>query len=92
MTPYTFCVDSMVRGYHEYQSMWDNPLADRNLPCEWELGNSHNPQAMAIKNLTDALQVVGHVPRKYLKFVRYSQEEVAVLHVEYSTTRHWQYL
>ena len=35
MVAYTFCIDSMIRGYHEYwkkvstdQSIWDNPLAD----------------------------------------------------------------
>ena len=46
MTAYTFCIDSMIQGYHEYQSMWDNPLADGDLFCEREMGNSRNPQAM----------------------------------------------
>ena len=46
MTAYTFCIDSMIQGYLEYQSIWDNPLADGDLLCEWEMGNSRNPQAM----------------------------------------------
>ena len=46
MTAYTFCTDSMIRGYHEYQSIWDNPLVDGDLLCEQETGNSHDPQAM----------------------------------------------
>ena len=49
MTAYTFCIDSMIRGYHEYQSIWDNPLADVDLLCEQETRNLHNPQAMAIE-------------------------------------------
>ena len=53
MTAYTFYIDSMVRGYCEYQSTWDNPLASVDLPCEQETGNSHNPQAMAIKKVID---------------------------------------
>ena len=42
-------IDSMIRGYHEYHSIWDNPLTDGDLLCEQETGNSHNPQAMVIK-------------------------------------------
>ena len=49
MTAYTFCIDSMIRGLREYQSIWDNPLVDGDLLGEREMGNSHNPQAMAIK-------------------------------------------
>ena len=39
----------MVRGYCEYHSIWDNPLVDEDLLGERETGNSHDPQAMAIK-------------------------------------------
>ena len=53
MTACTFCIDSMVRGYYEYQSRWDNLLADVDLPCEGEAGDSHNPQAIAIKKVID---------------------------------------
>ena len=41
MTAYTFYIDSMVQGYHDYQSIWGNPLADGDLPCECETGNTH---------------------------------------------------
>ena len=65
MTAYTFYIDSMVRGYHDYQSIWDNPLADRDLLCEREMGNSHNLQVVAIKKMIGGtLQVTGCVPRK----------------------------
>ena len=66
MTAYTFCIDSMVQGYHDYQSIWDNPLSDGDLLCVRECtGNPHNLQAVAIKKTIDGtLQVVGHMPRK----------------------------
>ena len=70
MTANTFYIDSMLlgyhRGYHNYQSIWDNHLTDGDLiPCEREIGNSHNLQAMAIKKTTDGtLQVFGRVSRK----------------------------
>ena len=54
----------MVRGYHDYQSIWDNPLADGDLLCEQEMGNSHDLQAVAIKTIDGTLQVVRCVPRR----------------------------
>ena len=65
----------MVQGYYDYQSIWNNSLADGDLLREQETGHSHNLQAVhvAIKKTIDGtLQVVGHVLRKYLQFVRYS--------------------
>ena len=69
MTAYTFCIDLMIQGYRVYQSICYNPLADGDFLCEWETGNSHYPQAtVAIKSwsMVPQLQVVGHVPKKYL--------------------------
>ena len=43
----------MVQGYCKYQSIWDIPLADGNLPCEQKTGNSNDPQAMALKKVID---------------------------------------
>ena len=43
MTAYTFCIDPMIRGYHEYQCIWDNLLADGELLCERETENLHDP-------------------------------------------------
>ena len=49
-------------------AIWDNPLANGDLLCEQEIVNSHDPQTMAIKRwlMICQLQVVGHVPKKYL--------------------------
>ena len=70
MTAYMFYIDSMLLGYHDYQSIWDNPLANGDLPCEREMGNSHDLQAMAIKKMIDGtLQVFGCMLKKYLQFI-----------------------
>ena len=42
MIVYTFYIDSTVRGYHDYQSIWDNPLVDGDLLHEQESENSHD--------------------------------------------------
>lgn len=55
-----FSVESMVRGYHEYQSVWDAPIGE-TLLCEREVGNIHDTFAVAIKK--DG-EVVGHCPRR----------------------------
>ena len=41
--PYTFLIESMIRGYHEYGMIWNNPLVSEELVCERELGNNHDP-------------------------------------------------
>ena len=61
---YTFSFESMIRGYHEYRMIWNNPIAGEELPCYRELGNSHDPYAVAVKKFIAGEQkVVGHVPR-----------------------------
>ena len=37
----------MVRGYHVYQDLWDAAVR-KQLPCERELSNYHDPFAVAI--------------------------------------------
>jgi len=47
----------MVGGYHEYHSIWHDPKK--------EVGNAHDPQAVAIKKFIDNnIEVVGHVLRR----------------------------
>ena len=63
-----FSFDSMIRGYHEYMKIWNNPVAREELPCSRELGNSHDPYAIAVKKFKKMIggeeRVVGHVPRR----------------------------
>ena len=64
MVTYTFSFNSMVRGYHEYKSIWTNPFDGEELICEGEVGNHSDPQAVAMKKeISHVLQIVGHVPR-----------------------------
>ncbi len=60
MASTTFTVEAMVRGYHVYRAVWD-ASSEEELLCERELGNPHNPYAVAIAR---AGVTVGHVPRK----------------------------
>ena len=65
MSVYTFAVNSVIRGYHEYRTVWESPADGEVLRCEREVGNSHDTYAVAIKKLIDGnYVVVGHVPRK----------------------------
>ena len=65
MTLYGFSIEPMIRGYHEYKFVWDNPFVGEDLLCEWEVGNSHNTHAVVVKKVIDGnLTVVGHVPRR----------------------------
>ena len=62
-------------------------MADGDVPCERETGNSYS---MAIKKVIDGtLPVVGHVPRKIssicLIFIRRGGS------IACRVTRHWQY-
>ena len=63
MTACTFCIDSMVHGYCKYQSIWDIPLADGDLPCEQKMVNSHYPQAMALKKVIDGILAASYWAR-----------------------------
>ena len=60
MAVYSFAIEAMVRGYHVYQSIWDAAIDGENLECFREVGNIHDPSAVAIRK--DG-SVVGHVPR-----------------------------
>ena len=64
---HTFSVQSMVRGYHVYQSVWDATCDDEILPCKREVVNIHDPSSVAITKGTTGIVVghvrLGHVPR-----------------------------
>ena len=64
MTLYTFSIESMIGGYHEYKFVRDNRFVGDWL-CEQEVGNPHDTHAVAVKKVTDGnLTVVGHVPQR----------------------------
>jgi len=46
------------------KEIWPNPVDEEELTCEREVGNSHDPLAVAVKKLIDGNNtIVGHVPR-----------------------------
>ena len=57
---YTLSFESMIRGYHEYRMVWNNPIAGEELPCYRELGNSHDPYAVAVKKFIFSTTKVFH--------------------------------
>ena len=62
---FIFSVESMIRGYHEYQLIWNDPIIGEELGCEREPGNSHDPYAVAVKKaIGGSDRIVGHVPRR----------------------------
>lgn len=52
-------VPSFVRGYHVYRNIWEATVC-KNLPCQRELNNRHDPFAVAVLRKETT---VGHVPR-----------------------------
>ena len=61
---FIFCVESMMRGYHEYKLIWNDPIIGEELRCEREPGSCHNPYAVAVKKRIGGTdRIVGHVPR-----------------------------
>ena len=62
---YVFSIDSMIRGYHEYKTVWDDPVDGKELECKCEIGNSHDTHAVAVRKVIDGEEkTVGHVPRR----------------------------
>ena len=60
----TFSIETVVQGYHIYKEIWNAAMDGTELPCEREIGNTHNSFATAIKNVTPTGNVtVGHTPR-----------------------------
>ena len=56
----SFYVNSVVRGYHVYQSIWVAPIIGEQLPAAREPGNSHDTYAVAVKK--DGI-TVDHSPK-----------------------------
>ena len=46
---FTFVVESMIRGYHEYKTVWEDPVLAEELRCMRKIGNPHDPMAVAIQ-------------------------------------------
>ena len=49
-TYYSFTVNSMIRGYHVYKDIWENPTIGEELICKREVGNPKDPISVAVIN------------------------------------------
>ena len=53
--------DSVVRGFHEYQSIWA-PVLGEELPCKREIHNPHDLFAVAV---TKDCMIIGQLSRRF---------------------------
>ena len=54
----------MIKSYHEYKSIWNNPTLGEELECKREPGNPHDTHAVAvIKTISGSNVTEGHLPR-----------------------------
>ena len=69
----TYSLDSCVRGYHVYKSIWTAPHGEI-LTCQDEFGNVEDPYAVAV--MTSGT-TVGHVPRaSYICCLSFLSEKI----------------
>jgi len=62
---FEFIICSAIQGYHECKEIWDNPIVGEELGCQWEVGNPHDTNAVAvIKQIDKHDMIVGHVSRR----------------------------
>ena len=65
MATESFVEESMIRGYHQYKAIWENPVAGEAVVCERKVGISFDPHAVAVKKVIHGENaIVGHVPRR----------------------------
>ena len=62
---FEFIICSAIQGHHVYKAIWENPIIGEELECQREVGNSHDPLAVAVLKQMDGHDtIVGHVPRR----------------------------
>ena len=62
---YSFSVNSMIRGYYQYKTIWENPSCRDELLCKHEIGNAHDTHAVTIKKYIGGVQTtVWHIAKK----------------------------
>ena len=45
---FVFSIETVVRGYHVYKEIWEAAIDEVELPCEREIGNTHDPFAVHV--------------------------------------------
>ena len=60
---FSFSIFSVVRGFHVYQVVWEIPTSGEEFCCRHEVGNTHDPLAVAvIKQIDGDDTIIGHIP------------------------------
>ena len=66
--------------YEPFLQFWESPSVGERLACEREPGNAHDTHAVAIKKvISGEIKIVGHIPKRFLQYVPYSLDVVAML-------------
>ena len=76
---YSFQIESMIHGYHQYKGIWESPSEDDALVCEREIGNTHDTHAVAIRKDTVLKERLGQwdiFQEKFLRFVLFLLDAV----------------
>ena len=62
---FTFAVESMICGYHEYKTVWENLDLAEELCCMREIGNPHDPAALVAiqKQISGEMVITGHITK-----------------------------
>ena len=62
---FEFIICSAIQGHHVYKDIWENPTIGEELKCQREIGNSHDPLALAVlKQIDGHNTIVGHVSQR----------------------------
>ena len=89
---YSFAVELMIQGYHEYKNIWENPSEDDELVCEHEIGNVHDTHAVAMRKDIDGVTItVGHIPRKISSLCCISIRQGGTIRCKVSGHQHYSY-
>ena len=61
-------VETMIRGYHEYQSIWEAEIGE-NLTCIREPGNVRDPYAVAVTKPKSSTYYSWTRPKKNVSYM-----------------------
>ena len=58
-------MDSIIRGYHQYKTIRENPSHSDELLWKRQIGNTNDTHTMAIKKDIEGVQtIMGHITKK----------------------------
>ena len=67
---FEFIICSAIQGHHVYKDIWENPTIGEELKCQREIGNSHDPLAVAVlKQIDGHNTIVGHVSQRISEYL-----------------------